>query len=256
MTPDRLALKGFHNGRRRTSPDVARRRRLLWIVAGLSVLLHATPIGLAVLLPRGAPPPQASDARGEVELLMVEQKGAQPSQDSQPADGPTQPAPEITEATPPAENAPPLPADTAGEALPLPPLPPKPAAQAAKPAPEAPPPAPKALEFNLAGTDSDTNAQVISGNVLPAMPDDRFRNRPPAYPLEAAMLGEAGAVVVIIHVSAYGLATGAEVAQSSGSASLDQAAVAAVRKWHFRPAMSEGQAVPFDMPFRFVFSAN
>jgi periplasmic protein TonB len=29
-----------------------------------------------------------------------------------------------------------------------------------------------------------------------------------------------------------------------------------VRKWRFRPAMKEGLAIPFDMPFRFVFSAD
>ena len=112
------------------------------------------------------------------------------------------------------------------------------------------------MTFNFAGTDSDTNARVVSGHVLPAMPDDRFRNRPPPYPMEAAMRRETGAVLVLIHVSAYGLATGADVVESSGSSSLDAAAVTAVRKWHFRPAMQEGRAVPFDMPFRFVFSAD
>jgi protein TonB len=235
-----------------------RSRRLLLIAVGLSVLVHLLPLGVFALLPRGVPPPKPSDAQGEVELLMVEQKGAQPSQQGQPSDSPAKPAPKETAATPPADKTPPLPtvADAAGEPVPPPPSPPKEAAQAAKPAPEAPPPAPKGLEFDFAGTDSDTNAQVISGHVLPAEPDDRFRNRPPAYPLEAAMRGEAGSVVLIIHVSAYGLATGADVAESSGSASLDQAAVAAVRKWHFHPAMTDGQAVPFDMPFRFVFSAN
>jgi len=40
---------------------------------------------------------------------------------------------------------------------------------------------------------------------------------------------------------------------SSGYDILDQAAVTAVRKWHFRPAMQEGRSIPFDMPFRFIF---
>jgi protein TonB len=273
MTPDRLAAKGFYNGRRNTSRGVARSRRLLLIAVGLSVLVHVLPLGLFVLLPRGAPPPPPPGAQGEVELLMVEQKGAEASQAGQPSETPARPAPEQADATPAPEKTPPLPAeaDAAGEPVPPPPLPTPPpptppsptppspvkeATKQAQPAPEAPPPSPKGLEFNFAGTDSDTNAQVVSGHVLPALPDDRFRNRPPPYPLDAAMRGEAGAVVVIIHVSAYGLATGADVAESSGSASLDRAAVAAVRKWHFRPAMSEGQAVPFDMPFRFVFSTN
>jgi protein TonB len=85
------------------------------------------------------------------------------------------------------------------------------------------------------------------------MPDDRFRNRPPAYPPEAEMRGEHGSVDVLIHVSESGIATGADVTQSSGVASLDRAALAAVLKWHFRPAIRDGRGVPFDMPFRFVF---
>jgi protein TonB len=257
MTPDRLAAKGFHNGRR-ASQGGARGRRILLIAVGLSVLVHLLPLGVFALLPRGAPPPKPSDARGEVELLMVEQKGAEPSQQGQPADSPAKPNTEKAQAAPPAEKTPPLPADAdaAGEPVPPPPSPPQDASKQAKPAPEAPPPAPKGLEFNFAGTDSDTNAKVVSGHVLPALPDDRFRNRPPAYPMDAAMRGEAGSVVLIIHVSANGQATGADVAESSGSASLDRAAVAAVRKWHFHPAMSDGQTVPFDMPFRFVFSVD
>jgi protein TonB len=87
------------------------------------------------------------------------------------------------------------------------------------------------------------------------MPDNRFRNRPPAYPAEAEMRGQHGAVVVVIHVSENGVAASVDVVESSGVAVLDQAAVAAVRKWRFHPAMQAGRTIPFDMPFRFVFEA-
>ena len=107
--------------------------------------------------------------------------------------------------------------------------------------------------FDLAGTESESNADVLGGHVVPASPDDRFRNRPPIYPYEAAVHGEHGAVMLIIHVSEAGVATGVDVVESSGVASLDQAAKTAVRKWRFRPALQEGRAVPFDMPFQFVF---
>ena len=120
-------------------------------------------------------------------------------------------------------------------------------------APPTPPPAPKAPVFNLAGTDSESNAIVLGGHVLPAMPDDKFRNRPPLYPAAAARRGEHGTVVVMIHVSENGLATGVDVVQSSGVEILDQAAVTAVGKWHFRPAMRDGRTIRSDMPFRFVF---
>ena len=70
------------------------------------------------------------------------------------------------------------------------------------------------------------------------------------------MLGQHGEVVVLIHVGENGLSSGADVVESSGIAVLDQAAVTAVRKWRFHPAMREGRTIPFDMPFRFVFEAK
>ena len=70
------------------------------------------------------------------------------------------------------------------------------------------------------------------------------------------MRGEHGAVVILIHVSETGVATGVDVMETSGVTSLDKAAVDAVRKWHFRPALQEGRAVPFDMRFRFIFDAS
>ena len=138
--------------------------------------------------------------------------------------------------------------------------PPQEAAQAAD-EPESQPPAqaPKSQEapvFDLAGTESESNAEVLGGRVVPASPDDRFRNRPPIYPREAAMRGEHGAVVILIHVSENGVATGVDVMETSGVASLDKAAVDAVLKWHFRPALHEGLAVPFAMRFRFIFDAS
>jgi protein TonB len=113
-----------------------------------------------------------------------------------------------------------------------------------------------ALTFNLDGTDSLTSAEVIGQHVIPASLDDRFRNRPPVFPRESELRGERGAVIVVIHVSEAGQAVGAEVANSSGHALLDKAAVDAVLKWHFRPALKDGKAVPFDMPMRFIFEGQ
>ncbi len=110
--------------------------------------------------------------------------------------------------------------------------------------------------FDLAGTESESNAEVLGGHVIPASPDNRFRNRPPIYPDDAANRGEHGSVLLIIHVSEAGVAVAVDVVESSGVASLDRAASTAVEKWRFHPALQEGRAVPFDMPFRFVFEAN
>jgi protein TonB len=107
--------------------------------------------------------------------------------------------------------------------------------------------------FNLSGTESDSNAIAMGQGILPAMPDDRFRNRPPIYPIEAQLHDQYGAVLLLIHVSESGVATGVDVEQSSGVDVLDEAAITAVRKWRFRPALQDGHTVPFDYPFKFIF---
>jgi protein TonB len=309
-----ILAAGLEVARRRLGPSVSRRRRLMLIAIVVSVGVHLAAALLVVVLPRVLPREPAQEEQGAVELLMVEQKGATPSQAGQPENPTPAPAPpekadtaktedqtaEADKGAPanPAKEvpAPPAPAPTTltsehgDEPVPAPAK--QPASKAAdadtqpvdqpdthpadkantkpdrkqaeaKPTPQkpaevqpSPPQKQDAPVFDLAGTDSESNAVVLGGRVIPAMKDDRFRNRPPIYPVEAEMLGEHGTVVLLIHVSEKGLATGADVAESSGVAVLDQAAVTAVRKWRFHPALKEGRPVPFDMPFRFIFEAN
>jgi TonB family protein len=61
-------------------------------------------------------------------------------------------------------------------------------------------------------------------------------NPKPKYPRIARSSGWEGKVVLQIHVSADGDATGVSVSQSSGHDILDEAAVAAVEGWRFKPA--------------------
>lgn len=283
MGCQRIAVPGLTQKRRGLM--VSPRRRFLLIALGLSVAVHIAAALLILLLPRVLPRPANPREQGTVELLMVEQKGAKLSAAPQPVENqPTKTPPRPEAPTQPPE--PQKPAEPPKPAIPTPPPPaaapapsmpqspdvpaPKPAEQpppkAAKadsnsptqPAPAQPPPArsQQAPVFDLAGTESESNAVALGGHILPASPDDRFRNRPPIYPVEAEMRGEHGMVVVMIHVSEGGVASSVDVAQSSGVAVLDQAAVDAVRKWRFRPALRQGRAVPFDMPFRFVFEAD
>jgi protein TonB len=263
--------------RPRVGPAVSGRPRFLLIALILSVVVHLVAALFVVLLPpvlsREAVPP----AQGAVELLMVEQKGAKADQagaDQQDPAVASQPEKNVEAARPKAETAEPqgtssaalLPPPVSETAEPVPPSGGPSSAMQREPAPEAPsdkapaatqPPArpQEAPVFDLAGTESESNAVVLGSQVLPARPDDRFRNRPPVFPQEAEIRGLHGTVVVLIHVSEAGVATGADVLESSGVESLDQAALGAVRKWHFRPAMREGRTVPFDMPFRFIFEA-
>ncbi len=69
-------------------------------------------------------------------------------------------------------------------------------------------------------------------------------NRPsPNYPREALRRGLGGTVRVEVNVTADGRVERMDLAESSGDRFLDRAAMEAVRRWRFRPAMRNGQPV-------------
>lgn len=65
----------------------------------------------------------------------------------------------------------------------------------------------------------------------------------PAYPEEARRSGREGRVTVSVLVSAHGQPKEVALSNSSGSASLDRAALAAVRQWKFKPARRNSDAI-------------
>lgn len=81
------------------------------------------------------------------------------------------------------------------------------------------------------------------------MPSDR----PPIYPENARRRGQQGHVVLHVDVSADGVPSAVTVAESSGYASLDAAALTAVQQWRFVPATRGGVPVPAvaEVPVRF-----
>ena len=277
MGQQEISTPGFRFGRRRVEPMARRRRRFLLIAVALSVGVHLAAALVVVLVPRLLPkvPPPPGE-QGSVELLMVEQKGAAPSLAGQPKNSAAEPRPpkrndtlkredQKRETASPVSKAPAPPAAEPGSEPAQPPAEPAEtkdaeATPARPPEKEAmaqplPPRSQEAPIFDLGGTESESNAIALGKQIVPAMKDDRFRNRPPPYPAEAEMRGEHGSVTLVIHVSETGVATGADVQESSGYDVLDRAAINAVLKWHFRPAIKEGRAVPFNMPFRFIFEA-
>jgi protein TonB len=68
-------------------------------------------------------------------------------------------------------------------------------------------------------------------------------NRPPYYPEMARRNGWQGLCMVRVSVTPEGRAASVSLACSSGHGILDQAALAAVRKWKFSPRMVRGNAV-------------
>lgn len=80
-----------------------------------------------------------------------------------------------------------------------------------------------------------------------------FRNRPPKYPQQAIEGGQEGVVLLLAHISESGLPAKVDIKQSSGSATLDKAALEAVQKWKFEPARLGRLPVAADLeiPVRF-----
>lgn len=250
----------------RHGPAAGPGRRRVGLAALVSLSLHAAAVLAVAGLVRGGTPTAArADKPAEVELVMIEQRGA-----GETTVGAEQPRTE--DVTPTAMPEPPRPPDeTAAEPLPTPreaattpvepPEPPKPAALPPAEPVRAPVPVEKAkdanaqapLSVNLGGTDSESNAIASGDDIIPAKPDNRSRNRPPVYPVEAAQRGQHGNVVLLIHVSREGGTAGVDVMKSSGYAVLDEAARDAVSVWRFVPAIKDGMPVPFDMAMDFRF---
>jgi protein TonB len=69
-------------------------------------------------------------------------------------------------------------------------------------------------------------------------------NAPPPYPAAARRMGDQGEVRLDVHVGADGSVLDVRLRVSSGSTALDRSAIETVRRWKFRPATLDGQAVP------------
>lgn len=103
-------------------------------------------------------------------------------------------------------------------------------------------------------------AGPVPGEAAPPPPmADASRPRPvdappPDYPRDAMRRGQQGTVVLRVQVDARGNPGGIDIIERTGSRSLDRAAVDAVRRWRFAPAVRDGQPVAgtVDVPIEFT----
>ena len=79
---------------------------------------------------------------------------------------------------------------------------------------------------------------------------------PPAYPARAARRKLTGTVYVWIDVAADGTVSDARVDRSSGHSILDDAALRAVRKWRFAPAVRNGGPIAMRVRKPIEFKLN
>lgn len=80
-----------------------------------------------------------------------------------------------------------------------------------------------------------------------------LRTAPPEYPEELRQDGVRGLVTVKCAIDEQGNVTEATVEKSSNAA-FDKAALAAIKKWKFKPASQDGKpvAVKISIPIKFI----
>jgi protein TonB len=112
-------------------------------------------------------------------------------------------------------------------------------------------------EGKASGSEGGTPAGEPNAHGSGGRSDDRQAEPldapPPPYPLSARRRGLEGRVQLRIGIDANGRVETVDVAASSGSETLDDAAIDAVRRWRFRPERrgGESRAATIVVPIRF-----
>lgn len=96
------------------------------------------------------------------------------------------------------------------------------------------------LQQSMQASQAQPTSRRADGTESEPVPKVRF-NPPPEYPASALRAGIEGRVVVRVELTRDGRVASATVHASSGHEALDEAALAAVRRWRFEP-ISEGPA--------------
>ncbi len=267
------------------------RRGLLRWALPLSVAGHGAAAAAGLLLAASEPaplpatvtvevvampgaPPSAADAMAEGATRAPDRSTA--AAPAQPAETPA-PAGEHPKPATPAETAATAEAGTA-QPSPTPPEPERRAetmlpVQAPEPPPEpAPETSPETRETPTPEQLASTEPSAGSGSARTAQRDAQQASLPsagasappryelgsggnpvPDYPWRARRAGWEGRVVVQVEVTPDGAVADAQVADSSGHAVLDEAAVETIRRWRFEPARQGGAPVAGDVRVPITF---
>ncbi|MCB1228972.1 MAG: TonB family protein [Verrucomicrobiae bacterium] len=198
-----------------------------------------------------APVESDEDASAEIETPPPPMREADPVElteiDSPPTDAPHTPEPETTD---PSEFAEPASEDllvALGPSVDFPepepkpePTPPKPKKTAPKPS-SSPKPAPTSSE-SVAAKPKKAAPKASKGSSKTAPPRP-LSPAAPNYPAAARKAGREGTTWVMVVVKSSGALRSARVHRSAGDSSLDNAALACVKRWRFEPGYRSGEAV-------------
>jgi protein TonB len=125
----------------------------------------------------------------------------------------------------------------------------------AKKSPEPKPEKPKQMAM-LAPASGPQSQEAEAKNAAitqPVFDASYLRNPPPAYPPAARRRNVEGKVLLKVDVSQEGNAAHVEIALSSGSGLLDEAALKAVERWRFIPARRGSEKIAADVTVPIIF---
>lgn len=229
---------------------------VLWHWPGLGdsfdaayVVSAGQPITITFKMPTAPAEPEPFDVSREVltQPAPADDLAPQPTDIARATDAPDP----IAAATEPRELREPLPPSTAE---------PRPRSRDELPAEERPP----AATRRTRQATPDVSVQAVvprqsateAGARVDQMPRKLPINPPPPYPLDALNAGIEGRVLILVSIRSDGRVADARISDSSGSPSLDQAALATVRSWRFEPARRDGRPVAYDVvvPVRFTIN--
>ncbi len=107
----------------------------------------------------------------------------------------------------------------------------------------------------MGSTESSSESYEAKPTLLPVLQAQPLykKNPPPRYPSQARRRRHQGTVHIEVLVNTAGRVSDLKVQTSSGYGSLDKAALAAVRKWHFEPGTRGSQKIEMwvRVPVRF-----
>lgn len=224
---------------------------LLLFAAGAAGSMGSEEPALLVELALAAPPSDKTDANEPASDVAIE---VPPTEEPPPVDFSTMVTP--IELVPSPEPPPVDFSELKPVEPPKPPPPPKP--QQPKKQQAAPQTTPKAAPSQTLGSTGAAHQAAAGFLPLPAIvwegkPRYRYPPTPAVYPPRAIELNQQGEVLVRVRLDPDGTAVEIVVHRPSGYQLLDRAAVAAVKSWHFLPAVRDGRAVSawVEIPVRF-----
>lgn len=148
------------------------------------------------------------------------------------------------------EPAPPPPPEQKPLPVPKIPLPKAPASERAPQVEEQTPPRETPVEQPV------KQAEPSQAVALPQSDASQLNNQAPTYPTQSKRLHEVGTVILEVLVKADGSLGNLRLKTSSGHTRLDDAALRAVKDWHFIPAKRGGEAIDYTYELPIEFTLN